>query len=177
MAKLEVITYGHPILREVAKPVGKVDERIHSIIRDMMDALLEEEGIGLAAPQVGISERIVLIDLSKSGQTTKMALLNPEIIFSSKDMVPYEEGCLSVPDVWGTVYRPSSVRVKAKTLTGKSILIEAEDILARVLQHEIDHLNGKLFIDYLSEEDKTKNAEKITALIEENRKKLGHVAL
>ncbi|MFN3659935.1 MAG: peptide deformylase [Brevinematales bacterium] len=177
MAKHTIITYGHPVLRQTAKPVGKVDERIRTIIQDMMEALSEEQGIGLAAPQIGIPERIVIIDLSKSGQQTKMALLNPEIIFSSKDRVPYEEGCLSIPEVWGTVYRPSSVKVKAKTTSGKSIVIEADDILARVLQHEIDHLNGKLFIDYLSEEDRAKNAEKISALLEENRKKLGHVAL
>lgn len=177
MAKLKVITYGNPVLRQVAKPVSKIDERIHRLIHDMTEALAEEQGIGLAAPQVGISERIIVIDLSKSGQQTKMALINPEIVFSSKDSVPYEEGCLSVPDVWGIVYRPSVIRIKAKNTAGKSILLEADEILARVLQHEMDHLNGKLFIDYLSEEEKTKNAEKIAAILEENRKNLGHVVL
>ncbi|URA11138.1 peptide deformylase [Thermospira aquatica] len=177
MAKREVITYGNPILRQVAAPIKKIDARIHEIVTDMMAALAEEEGIGLAAPQIGISERVVIIDLSKSGQTTKMTLINPEIIYMSKDSVPYEEGCLSVPEVWGTVYRPSKIRVKSKNLLGKTFIIEADEILARVLQHEIDHLNGKLFIDYLSEEDRQKNAEKIEKLIEENRKKLGNVAL
>jgi len=177
MAKREVITYGHPVLRQVASPVGRIDERVRRLILDMEEALAEEQGIGLAAPQIGVSERVVIIDLSRSGQQTKMALLNPEIVFASRDLVPYEEGCLSVPDVWGTVLRPSTVRVKARTLQGKSILIEADDILARVLQHEIDHLNGKLFIDYLNEEDRQKNAEKIEAILEANRKKMGHVVL
>jgi|YNPMSStandDraft_2_1061718.scaffolds.fasta_scaffold00019_37 peptide deformylase len=177
MAKLEVITYGNPILRQKAQPVKKIDDRIKTIVNDMMEALAEEEGIGLAAPQVGISKRIVVIDLSKSGQHTRMALINPEIVFFSSDRVLYQEGCLSIPDVWGDVYRPSMIRVKAKTIMGKSILLEADDILARVLQHEIDHLNGKLFIDYLSAEDREKNAEKIAAILEENRKKLGNVAL
>lgn len=177
MAKLEVITYGNPILRQKATPVRKIDNRIKQIVAGMEEALAKEEGIGLAAPQVGIAEQIVLINLSKSGHTTRMALINPEIVFFSNDKVPYQEGCLSIPDVWGDVHRPSLIRVKAKTLSGRNILLEADDILARVLQHEIDHLHGKLFIDYLSEEDRQKNAEKIQQILEENRKKLGHVVL
>lgn len=175
MAKLEIITYGNPILRKVAERVEKIDDEIKKIIKDLKDTLAEENGIGLAAPQVGISKRILIVDLSKSNEDKKVALINPKIIYSSKEVGVYNEGCLSIPDVWGDVIRPIEIRVKAQLENGDSIVINADGLFARVLQHELDHLDGKLFIDYLSEEDLEKNREKLENLLKLNKEKLGNI--
>lgn len=176
MGKLDIITYGHPLLRQKAEPVEKIDDEIISVIDGMKKALETEGGIGLAAPQVGVMKQIFLVDLTKSDQPHKVALINPKIIFKSLDTVPYEEGCLSIPDVWGDVIRPKKIKIKGQLTNGTSMIIEADGMYARVLQHEYDHLLGKLFIDYLSDVDLTKNRQKIDALLEANRKKLGKIA-
>lgn len=176
MAKMEIITYGNPVLRRRAEEIKTVDKDIIRIVHDMFDTL-DEGGVGLAATQVGIPKKIMVIDLSKTSDEKKITLLNPSIIYRSFEEVEFEEGCLSVPDVWGMVSRPKTIKLKGTLPGGKSILIEAEDYFARVLQHEMDHLEGRLFIDYLSHEDRDKNKDKIEDILEKNRKKLGNVCL
>ncbi len=178
MTKNEILTYGNPVLRNKAEVINSVDRDIMRIVHDMMDTLEEDEkGVGLAAPQIGISKRIMVINLTKYEEGKKFALINPKIIDHSFEEEEYEEGCLSVPDVWGNVSRPKTVRLKGTLPGGRTILIDADNYLARVLQHEMDHLEGRLFIDYLSAEDRLKNKDKIDAILERNRKLFGKVCL
>lgn len=177
MAVMPIITYGNPLLRQKAEEVQTVDEEIRHLVRSMEETLAGENGIGLAAPQVGISKRILIVDLTKSRGDRKIALLNPKIVFRSPDYSDYEEGCLSVPGVWGNVSRPRRIKIKGTLLAGQTMILDADELFARVLQHELDHLEGKLFIDYLSPEEREENRDKIEAILETNRKKLGHVAL
>ncbi|MCX7820591.1 MAG: peptide deformylase [Brevinematales bacterium] len=177
MALLEMATYGDPVLRKKAEEVKKIDKEILEIIENMKETLMNQSGVGLAAPQVGISKRIFIVDLPQEKGTRRLILLNPKIIFYSKDKIVAEEGCLSFPGVWGNVERSNRVRVKGTLLSGKSTVIEGEGMFARVLQHEIDHLDGKLFIDYFSPEDKEKNKEKLEEILNKNREKFGKVEL
>ncbi len=177
MAILEVVTYGNPVLRKKAEEVSKIDKEILSIIEDMKETLLVQKGVGLAAPQVGISKKIFIVDLPQENGSRKIVLLNPKIIFYSKEMAELEEGCLSFPEVWGNVSRPKRIRVKGTLLSGKTTVIEAEDMFARVLQHEIDHLDGKFFIDYFSSADLEKNKEKLELLLNKNKEKLGKIEI
>ena len=138
---------------------------------------LEDGGVGLAATQIGIPKKIMLIDLSKSGEEKRITLLNPSIVYRSFEETEYEEGCLSVPDVWGIVSRPKSIKLKGTLPGGNTILIDADDYFARVLQHEMDHLDGRLFIDYLDQDDREKNKDRIEEILDANRKKLGKICL
>ncbi|MGC8765820.1 MAG: peptide deformylase [Brevinematia bacterium] len=177
MAVLEVVTYGNPVLRKKAEEVSRIDKEVLSIIEDMKETLAAQKGVGLAAPQVGIPKRIFIVDLPQEKGSRKIVLLNPKIIFYSKDKIEEEEGCLSFPEVWGNVTRSSKIRVKGTLLSGKNTVIEAEEMFARVLQHEIDHLDGKFFIDYFSPSDKEKNKEKLENLLNQNREKLGKIEI
>ena len=145
MRILDIRVLGDPVLRKVTTPVEKVDDSIRSLISDMFDTMYAAEGIGLAAPQVGRTERIAVMDVE--GQ--KFAFINPEII-ESEGSARGEEGCLSIPDVFGEVTRATRVIVRALNENGEQIEAEGTELLARCMQHEIDHLDGKLFIDYLS---------------------------
>ena len=133
-----------PILRKKSKQVEKVDERIKNIIKDMFDTMYKYDGVGLSAPQIGILRRIIVVDTREKDE--KFAIINPEIekVEGKKE---YTEGCLSFPDVYGTVERPKKAIIRGLDENGKSIRIKAEDILAEAILHEIDHLNGILFID------------------------------
>lgn len=178
MPRKEIITYGNPILRQKSEPVKEIDDEIRKIARDLEDTLTgDEKGVGLAAPQVGICKRILAVDLTKANGERKITLINPKIIYRSREEEAYDEGCLSIPDVWGSVTRPSKIKIKGMLLSGKTFVIDADDYFARVLQHELDHLDGVLFIDYLSPEDKGKNSEIINAIVEKNRAKLGKILL
>ena len=141
-------------MREVSKPVEKIDENIKSLIDEMFVTVKKENGIGLAAPQVGENIRLFIVFINEQ----KYVFINPEIIETSQEMCLMEEGCLSIPKVYDEVMRPSAVKVQFLNIDGKIKTIEASGLLARVIQHENDHLNGILFIDRLSEE---KNAEAI----------------
>ena len=176
MARLEILTYGHPVLRQGAEEVVEINGEILKLIKDMQETL-EDNGIGLAAPQVGISKRILVVDLTKSKGDRKIALINPRIVYKSRETADYEEGCLSVPDVWGTVNRPKSIKIKGTLISGKTMMIDADDLFARVLQHEMDHLDGKLFIDYLNSDELAENRPKIEAILEITRKRTGKVCL
>jgi peptide deformylase len=146
----EVVYYGDPILRKKAKPVTAFDDELRSFIEQMKETMVEYDGLGLAAPQVGRSIQVVTIDATK-GEKPPYVIINPEFKYLSKDEVEREEGCLSFPDIHLNITRPAVVSVKALDEFGKPISIEnADDLLARALQHEIDHLNGLLIIDHVS---------------------------
>lgn len=176
MAKQEIITYGNPLLRQKSDAVKDIDDEIRKIAKDLEETLTsDDKGVGLAAPQIGICRRILAVDLTRAGGERKVTLINPKIIYRSREEEEYQEGCLSIPEVWGSVTRPKKIKIKGTLLSGKTFVIDAEDYFARVLQHELDHLDGVLFIDYLSPEDKGKNGEILNALLEKNRVKLGKI--
>ena len=137
---------GDPVLRRRAQAVTKIDDSIRELADDMFETMHAAKGIGLAAPQVGISERVFVADV----EGTRYVMVNPELIEVRGDVSPYEEGCLSIPDILGEVNRPTDITMRALDVNGEPFTVNATGLLARCLQHELDHLNGKLFIDYLS---------------------------
>jgi len=149
MALLTVLCYPDPRLHKVAKPVAQVDARIQKIVTDMADTMYEAPGVGLAATQVDIHERILVIDVSDS-QNELMVFINPELVWVSPEKKLWREGCLSVPEYFDEVDRPAAVRVRALDINGKEFEVEADGLLAVCLQHEMDHLQGKVFVEYLS---------------------------
>lgn len=140
-----------PILKAPSKSLERVDAKVRALADDMLETMYDAPGIGLAAVQIGEPVRMVTIDLAKDPDArAPQVFINPEVIWSSDDRAIYEEGCLSIPDYYADVERPASVRVRHLSLDGKQQEILAEGLLATCLQHEIDHLNGVLFIDYIS---------------------------
>lgn len=138
-------------LRLLSKPVAGVDKEVHKLVDDMFQTMYDAPGIGLAAIQVGVPLRVVTMDVSKRDDKQEpMALLNPEIVWRSEEKREMEEGCLSIPEYYETVERPDRVRLKYRDIDFKEHEIEADGVLATCIQHEVDHLNGVLFIDYLS---------------------------
>mgnify|MGYP003340678124 FL=1 len=160
MALLNVLCYPDPRLHKVAKPVAQVDERIQKIVADMAQTMYDAPGVGLAATQVDIHERIVVIDVSDEQNDLKV-FINPEIIWASAEKKSWREGCLSVPDFYDEVERPAQIRVRALDLNGKEFEIEADGLLAVCLQHELDHLQGKVFVEYLSLLKRTRISQKL----------------
>ena len=149
--KLKVYEYPHPILKQKAAPVENVDDELRRLLDDMLETMYEAVGVGLAAPQVGISKRIVVIDAAREDEEPQpMFLINPEIVWRSEEKEVCEEGCLSVPEMRAEVERPASVKVKFWNREGTACEILAEDFLAVVVQHELDHLDGILYIDRIS---------------------------
>jgi peptide deformylase len=149
MALLPILQYPDPRLHTVARPVAQVDARIKSLIADMIETMYDAAGIGLAATQVNVHERLITIDVSEE-RNAPMVLINPEITWASEEKVMNEEGCLSVPGIYDGVERAKHVRVTALDGEGQSRSIEAEGLLAVCIQHEMDHLLGKVFVEYLS---------------------------
>ncbi len=140
-----------PLLRQVSTSIERVDADLRKLVDDMLETMYEAPGIGLAAIQVGVPRRLLVIDISKEDEGKRpLVFINPEIITSSDERSVYEEGCLSIPDYYAEVERPASVTVKSIDRDGKEQVTEAEGLLATCLQHEIDHLNGILFIDHIS---------------------------
>ena len=160
MALLTVLCYPDPRLHKVAKPVAEVDARIKKIVADMADTMYEAPGVGLAATQVDVHERIVVIDISDD-QNELMVFINPEIIWASAETKSWREGCLSVPEFYDEVERPAQIRVKALDLEGKEFEMDADGLLAVCLQHELDHLQGKVFVEYLSLLKRTRISQKM----------------
>jgi len=144
--------FGDPILREEADDVAAFDDNLRALVRDMYETMYHEEGIGLAAPQIGVGARVIVIDLRREDhpEDEPMALVNPRLTWSSSETAKQVEGCLSIPSLEEVVERPAQVRVEAKDPEGKSIDLLADGLLARALQHEIDHLDGVLFLDRVS---------------------------
>ena len=148
MARLEILHFPDPRLRRRAEPVGAVDDRVGRLIDDMFETMYDAPGIGLAAPQINVAKRVITIDLSKD-RSEPLCLVDPEIL-RADGQAETEEGCLSVPGVYEVVKRAERIRVCATDRDGRSREIEAEGLLAACIQHEIDHLDGRLFVDHLS---------------------------
>lgn len=149
MARLPILEYPDPRLRINAEPVTKVDAEIRRLVEDLLETMYAAPGIGLAATQVDVHKRVLVVDVSEQ-RDNPYCLINPEVCWT-EGKIGHEEGCLSVPDVYEQVERAQRIRVKALNPDGEPVEFEAEDLLAVCIQHEIDHLNGKLFVDYLSE--------------------------
>jgi peptide deformylase len=149
MALLPILCYPDPRLHTVAQPVPVVDDRIRRLVADMLETMYDAQGIGLAATQVDVHERVIVIDTSED-RNQPLVLVNPEIVWESPERQVNDEGCLSVPGIYDGVERASSIRVKALDENGRSREIEAEGLLAVCVQHEMDHLLGKVFVEYLS---------------------------
>ena len=149
MAVLEILEFPDPRLRTKAKPVAQVTDATRRLIADMLDTMYDAPGIGLAATQVNVHQRLLVIDVSEE-RNQPLVFINPEITVLDPDLGEYDEGCLSVPGFYETVSRPNRVKVTALDRDGKSFTQELGGLLAICLQHEIDHLEGKLFVDYLS---------------------------
>ncbi|MCE5387883.1 MAG: peptide deformylase [Acidithiobacillus sp.] len=148
MALLQIVEYPDPRLKNLAQPVSRIDREIQKLADDMAETMYDAPGIGLAAPQVAAAQRVIVVDISEN-RNELFTLVNPEIIASSGEE-EMKEGCLSVPGVLETVRRAERVKVRAQDLLGKTLELEADGLLAVCLQHEIDHLNGVLFVDHLS---------------------------
>jgi len=151
MAKREILVLPDARLRQVAEPIPAVTDEIRALAKDMLDTMYDAPGIGLAATQIGDMRRIVVMDLSKEGEPPDpIVMINPEILNYSEDTVTTEEGCLSIPEIYYDVERPAEITIKYTDLEGKTVERQAKDRLAICMQHELDHLDGVLYIDYLS---------------------------
>jgi peptide deformylase len=149
MSRLSILRYPDPRLYTVAKPVAEVDDRIRRLVEDMLETMYEAEGVGLAATQVDVHERVIVIDTSET-RDSAIVLINPELIEKSDEMVLGDEGCLSVPEIYDKVPRHARVRVRARDRSGESREFDADGLLSVAVQHEMDHLLGKVFVEYLS---------------------------
>lgn len=151
MAIREILVIPDKRLREVSKPVTEITDEVRALVEDMYETMYDAPGIGLAAIQVGVPLRVVTTDCSpREEEAEPLTLINPEILDLSGEDVPYEEGCLSIPDYYDEVVRPAQARVRFMDLDGKMQEMEVDGLLSTCIQHEVDHLDGKLFIDYLS---------------------------
>lgn len=167
MARLAILEFPDPRLRTAAKPVAEVTDETRQIIDDMFETMYAAPGIGLAATQVNIHQQIIVIDVSED-KSEPLVFINPVITVQDESPEPYDEGCLSVPGFYEKVERPRSVKIDALDRHGDAFSIEPEGLLAVCIQHEIDHLNGKLFVDYLSNMKRQRIRKKL-----EKQKKMG----
>lgn len=149
MAILEILEFPDPRLRTLAKPVEQVDSSINQLIDDMFETMYDAEGIGLAATQVNVHKRVVVMDISESREEP-LVFINPEVEVLDNEQADYREGCLSVPGFYEDVSRPANIRISAQDREGERFELTPDALLAVCIQHELDHLNGKLFVDYLS---------------------------
>jgi peptide deformylase len=149
MSLLNILRYPDARLHKVAKPVAVFDERLKKLAADMAETMYDAPGVGLAATQVDVHEQLVVIDTSETHDELQV-FVNPEIVWSSEEKQVYDEGCLSVPGIYDGVERPARVKVRAFNVDGKAFEVEADGLLAVCIQHEIDHLKGKVFVEYLS---------------------------
>ena len=163
MAKKRICVYNEPVLRKKARPVREISKTVKKLVEDMFETMYAGRGIGLAAPQVGVSKRIFVVDTGEVGE--KIAFINPKIVASSKnDLEDYEEGCLSLPDIQVDVVRPKRITVEYTNPEGETCRLEADEMLARCIQHENDHLDGVMIVDRARTE---KERKKLTQLMEE----------
>lgn len=146
-----ILTAPDPRLKAVSEPVAKVDDEIRKLADDLLDSMYAADGIGLAAVQVGVPKRMLVMDIAQAnGGREPMVFINPKILWASEEMAKAEEGCLSVPEIWDDVERPAKIRAEYQDRDGKVQTLEADGLLACCLQHEMDHLDGVLFLDHLS---------------------------
>jgi peptide deformylase len=144
-----ILIHPDPRLKKLCEPVGEITPELRQLAEDMLETMYDAPGIGLAAPQVGVTKRLIVMDCIKDGPPEPVVLFNPEILWSSEDLSTYEEGCLSIPEQYADVKRPASVKVRWRDQDGLEQERQFSGIWATCVQHEIDHLDGKLFIDYL----------------------------
>ena len=171
MSILKIYEYPHPVLKKKAEPVAEVNDELRRVLDDMLETMYDAPGVGLAAPQVGLSQRMVVIDAAREDEEpAPMYLVNPEIIWRSEETEICEEGCLSVPEQNAEVERPASVRVRFTDFHGQQQDIVAEGFLAVVVQHELDHLDGILYIDRISKLKKSMLVKKLEKLRKEKAK-------
>jgi peptide deformylase len=149
MSKLDILRYPDPRLHKVTRPVAEVDERIRGLVDNLLETMYGADGVGLAATQVDVHERVIVIDVSEA-RDEPIVLINPELVATSDEMMVTEEGCLSVPEVYDKVQRHARVRVRALDRSGAAREFDAEGLLSVAVQHEMDHLLGKVFVEYLS---------------------------
>lgn len=168
---LKVRKYGDPILRKKAEPVDAITEEVKKIAQDLIDTMLDENGLGLAAPQVGISRRMIALDAGEE-RGHPFVVLNPEILESSGKSVR-EEGCLSFPAIYGKIERPEKVKIRALKMDGSIMEAELTGLESRAFQHELDHLNGKLFIDRMSKSHKLSLQGTLKKLMQATKEELG----
>ena len=174
MSQKKIVIEPDPILRKKSESLEKVDDEIRELLDDMLETMYAAPGIGLAAVQVGILKRIIVIDISKDKEKKNpLFLINPEIIFRSKKTSIYEEGCLSLPGHFAEIERPAECQIKFVDYNGKEKEVTANGLLATCIQHEVDHLNGVLFIDYLSKLKKDMIVKKLI----KHKKELNKVVL
>jgi peptide deformylase len=151
MALREILVVPHPVLKQISRPVAAVDDDLRALMDDMLETMYEAPGIGLAAIQVGVAKRVIVMDLARPEEDKQPRyFVNPEIVWASEETAPYEEGCLSVPEIYDEVERPSQVKLRYMNYQGETIEEDAEGLYAVCIQHEMDHLDGVLFIDHLS---------------------------
>lgn len=166
MALLPILSYPDPRLRTIAKPVEQVDDEIKTLIKDMFETMYAAKGIGLAATQVDRHIQLIVMDLSDDGSQPRV-FINPKVTPLVEDKKPYEEGCLSVPEFYESVERPTKVTIEAMDEDGNTFNEEAEGMLAVCIQHEMDHLNGVIFVDYLSRLKQTRARDKVKKVIKQ----------
>ena len=151
MAIREILTVPNPVLKQVSAPVERVDDELRALMDDMLETMYDAPGIGLAAIQIGVPKRVIVIDLAREGEEKQPRyFVNPEIVWASEETLGYEEGCLSVPEIFDEVQRPAKVKLRYLDYQGAAVEEDAEGLFAVCIQHEMDHLNGVLFIDHLS---------------------------
>jgi len=163
MAVRDILTLPDPRLRLVSQPVGAIDAEIQGLVADMFETMYDAPGIGLAAIQIGVPRRVITLDLAKKDEEKKpQVFINPTVVSTSTDRATYEEGCLSIPEYYEEVERPAEVKIRYLDLDGTERELEATGLLATCVQHEIDHLNGVLFIDHLSKLKRDRIIKKFT---------------
>jgi peptide deformylase len=151
MALREILTVPHPMLKQVSEPVQVVDDELRTLMDDMLETMYEAPGIGLAAIQIGVPKRVIVMDLARQDEPKQPRFfVNPEILWRSEETAPYEEGCLSVPEIYDEVERPAQVKLRYLNYKGEQVEEDADGLFAVCIQHEMDHLDGVLFIDHLS---------------------------
>ena len=165
MAIREILTVPHPALKQVSEPVAAVDDELRALMDDMLATMYDAPGIGLAAIQVGVPKRVIVMDLARAEEPpAPRYFVNPELVWVSEDTLGYEEGCLSVPEYFDEVQRPAKVKLRYLDYQGQAIEEEAEGLFAVCIQHEMDHLNGVLFIDHLSRLKREQAVKKVKKL-------------
>ena len=151
MAIREILVVPDPVLKLVSAPVEKVDDELRALMDDMLETMYDAPGIGLAAIQIGVAKRVIVMDIAgPDDPKAPRYYVNPEIVWASEETAPYEEGCLSIPDIYDEVERPAQVKLKYLNYQGEEVVEDAEGLFAVCIQHEMDHLEGVLFIDHLS---------------------------
>ena len=151
MAIREILVVPNPVLKLVSQPVDKVDDELRALMDDMLETMYDAPGIGLAAIQIGVAKRVIVMDLSgPDEEKAPRYFVNPEILWRAEETAPYEEGCLSIPEIYDEVERPARVKLKYLNYQGEEVIEDAEGLFAVCIQHEMDHLEGVLFIDHLS---------------------------